>query len=663
MSEAMSCASPILTAAEIVPWFTVAELAEMRLPGVPGTKRGMQERVNVENWMSPEREGQTWRRREGSGGGYEFTPYALPLQAKAALMMRLNASQSVEGKAIYQDRQRADMWRRFESLPDALKDRARAALKVIDAVEALVMSGTRKSLAVMEVARLEGVGRTTIMNWYRDLHGVARGDWLAALAPRYVGKIEKAECSPEAWERIKADYLRLERPRFSDCYRRLEQDAPGMGWSLPSEKTLKRRIEALPAQLVVLAREGVDALKRMYPAQQRDRRCFHALEAVNADGHKWDVFVKWPDGTIGRPVMVAFQDLYSGMVLSWRVDRSENKEAVRLAFGDMVEEFGIPSFCYLDNGRNFASKWLTGGIENRFRFKIRDDDPVGILTQLGVEVHWTTPYSGQSKPIERCFRDFAQNIAKHPNFAGAWTGNTPMAKPENYASKAVPLDVFLQTIAGGIREHNARIGRRTAVCGGKLSFQQAFSASYAASPITRATAEQRRLWLMAAEAIRVDRRDGTLKLEENRFWADFLLPLRGQKVVVRFDPQNLQADLHVYRLDGVYLGAAECHEAVGFADANAAREHGQARRKFMRATREMLEAEKTLSLGELQAAYSKEIAAEDEKIEAKVVRPFRPVVQGNTALAIVEDEAAAIAREEEEEARDTRVRNVIQLRG
>ncbi|WP_245528436.1 transposase domain-containing protein [Gluconobacter morbifer] len=45
----------------------------------------------------------------------------------------------------------------------------------------------------------------------------------------------------------------------------------------------------------------------------------------------------------------------------------------------------------------------TGGIPNRFRFKVKEDEPVGIMTQLGVEVHWTTPYSGQSKPIERAW--------------------------------------------------------------------------------------------------------------------------------------------------------------------------------------------------------------------------------------------------------------------
>ena len=75
---------------------------------------------------------------------------------------------------------------------------------------------------------------------------------------------------------------------------------------------------AIPEHQRVLLRQGVDALRRMFPAQQRDRGVFHAMEAVNADGHTWDVFVKWPDQTVGRPHMVAFQDLYSGKILAWR---------------------------------------------------------------------------------------------------------------------------------------------------------------------------------------------------------------------------------------------------------------------------------------------------------------------------------------------------------
>ncbi|QRY97116.1 DDE-type integrase/transposase/recombinase [Sphingomonas paucimobilis] len=153
------------------------------------------------------------------------------------------------------------------------------------------------------------------------------------------------------------------------------------------------------------------------------------MEAVNIDGHKFDVFCRWPDGRIGRPMMVTIQDIYSRKILAWRVDESESALSTRLVFADLFTTWGIPKACLMDNGRAFASKTITGGAKTRFRFKIKDEEPTGVLTALGIAIHWATPYRGQSKPIERAFRDLCDTIAKHPALAGAYTGNKPDAKP------------------------------------------------------------------------------------------------------------------------------------------------------------------------------------------------------------------------------------------
>ncbi len=96
------------------------------------------------------------------------------------------------------------------------------------------------------------------------------------------------------------------------------------------------------------------------------------------DGHKLDVFVRvpWLDKPT-RLYLIGIQDLHSGKVLAWRLTDAETWEAVRLVIGDMVEQFGIPDKIFLDNGRAFASKWITGGSRTRFRFKIREEDRAG----------------------------------------------------------------------------------------------------------------------------------------------------------------------------------------------------------------------------------------------------------------------------------------------
>lgn len=241
-------------------WYSASQLAEMHLPGMPGTARGIQIRAESENWLAPEREGQTWRRRQGRGGGFEFTPYALPLSARVKLAVTEAPART---EAFTDKREREDLWRRYDGMPEALRRKAERALEVINAVETLVASGTRKTTAVMMVANETGVGQTTINNWYRDLRGLNRCDWLPALAPHYGAGGNAAECAPEAWEMLKTDYLRVEQPNFTDCYRRTKRVAAEHGWKMPSEKTMLRRMQALAPELLVLARQGVDALKRL----------------------------------------------------------------------------------------------------------------------------------------------------------------------------------------------------------------------------------------------------------------------------------------------------------------------------------------------------------------------------------------------------------------
>ncbi len=633
-------------------WFTAAELAELALPGMPTNRTAFNRLTQRGGWSHPDREWSEtenplgiWRKRVGRGGGVEYHLSLLPSQAQAKLLVDAKiaepaAASSAVTKAALGVQQ---MWEWFEKQPDKAKGKAATRLSVLDMVEAMVRNGQKKEIAVALIAVNQGIAGSSIWGWYGRVQGQDRPHWLPFLADRYVGRTREAEISPDAWEAFKGFYLRLEAPTLTRCYRDLEKLARENGWSVPSEKTLARKIEReIAAPVLVLTREGPDALKRMYPPMERDRSCFHALEAINGDGHKWDVFVLWPDGSVGRPMMVTFQDLYSNKILSWRVDKSENRESIRLALGDVVEQFGIPDHIWFDNTRAFANKALTGGASHRYRFKTRDEDPIGICEQMGINVHFTLPYSGQSKPVERAFRDVAHDMAKAPDFAGAYTGHSPDNKPANYGERAIPLDDFLKVAAREIAEWNARPGRRTKIAGGR-SFDQVFedSLTQAATLIRRATPEMARLWLLAAEGISAHSDDGSLRLLENRFWGEWLQEHRGEKLIVRFDPQNVLDGLHVYDLAGKYLGHAPVLEASGFADVNAAREHARQRNAFLKATKAMVAAERSMSALELAALLPEAEAPEAAHINPTVIHASFD----NTALAA----APTTARHQEQE--------------
>jgi putative transposase len=157
----------------------------------------------------------------------------------------------------------------------------------------------------------------------------------------------------------------------------------------------------------------------------------------------------------GAALLVLWIDLFSGLPLSRRVDRTENLDAVRLSFGDALS-YGIPAEVYLDNGRAFAAKWMSGRIKHRFRFKLMPEEPAGIFNLLGIKVHWTKPYHGQAKPIERFFREVKDRITKHPAFAGAYLGANPKDAPEHRGQRVIPIGVHKDRRSGNSSLERAR---------------------------------------------------------------------------------------------------------------------------------------------------------------------------------------------------------------
>ena len=499
-------------------FYTLAEIAAAKAPDLPGSMTSLKRLAEREGWRS--REGLCRKVPGQTKPVFEYHVSLLPPVAQARLSL-IHSAPANDDADVESDRRKA-LWERFEGLSRTQKDVCHQRLAAIETAEELERGGMSRTAAAFRACDRHGVRKSAFFDWRKRLAGVDREDWLAALAPGNKGGSEFAECHADAWTALKSDFLRPERPTFSSCYRRVRKAAKTEGWSpIPSERALRRRLDAeVPKSVQVLAREGRDAAKMLYPAQRRVRTHLHAMQAVNMDGHKLDVFVRMADGKIQRVHLVVLQDLHSGKIVAWRLAASENKVAVRLVIGDMVERHGIPDDIVLDNGRAFASKWISGGAPNRYRFKVRDEEPLGLITALGIKLHWTTPYAGQSKPIERAFRDLADEIAKHPFCAGAYTGNKPDAKPENYGSKAVPFDAFKAHVARQIAEHNARPGRTASACVGR-SFDDTFAASLAepSTLVKWPSPAQRALWLLAAEQIRAKKGSGEIHLFGNRYWA------------------------------------------------------------------------------------------------------------------------------------------------
>jgi hypothetical protein len=499
------------------------------------------------------------------------------------------------------------LWAHYERKPQKAKDEAARRLKALVAVEGLVVAGHGRGRARELVAAELGEHATTVYRWAKMVEAVDRADWLPALVASHCGRTVTAPVAPEAWAFLAADYLRRGKdgpPTFEACFQRLQRAADKHGWTVPSAKTLKRKLEReVPKAARVLARHGTDALDRLYPAQERDHEVFHALEAINGDGYTFEKYVKWPDGTVGRPCGWAWQDIYSSKILAIRLDQTENADMLRLSYGDVVESLGIPRKVWIDNTRAAANKWMTGGTPHRYRWKVKDDDPLGVFPLMGSKVHWATPAHGQAKPVERIFGigGFHEFVDRHPQFEGRGT----MGRP-------VPHQEFLDLVLSEIAAANARTGRRGKVQQGR-SFDECFAESYATAKIPTPTEAQQRLWMLVADKVMPDRTNGSFKMYggpqgDNRYWHEALTEFTGihrRPLVVRFDPENLKTSVHVYTLDGRYLCEAPCVEAAGFDDTEAARAHARAKGQFKKAAKASLAAVERMSALEAAALLPK----------------------------------------------------------
>lgn len=339
------------------------------------------------------------------------------------------------------------------------------------------------------------------------------------------------------------------------------------------------------------------------------------------------------------------------MILAYRTDLSENTDMIRLALLDVVSKYGIPEHITIDNTRAAANKTMTGGVKNRYRFKVQEDEVQGIIPALGIQLHWTSIQfgkgRGQAKPIERAFSHggLGELVDLHPSLAGYFTGRNAYSKPE-YEEKpqgGVAYETFILALEEGIQMFNERLKRETEICQGELSFKQAFERDIQLTTLRKPTAEQMRLLLTLHEEVTL-KADGTFTLKaggkvnglQNTYSAYELIGTHYKQVVVRFDPNDLQNKVWVYTRDGRFLAEAQCQQATAFDNTQAAREHNRKMREFVRHTKKAAKAQLSISIQEA-ATYLPDVEIEDAELEEsteKVAFNWANLVDGNTVKTV-----------------------------
>ncbi len=183
-----------MAAAPSPEWMTAQEIAEARLPGLPGTKRGVNRTAEREGWSL---NAKAARRRtgRGGGGGFEYHVSLLPEAAQAALAERARAARLGD----------------FSSLPESSKMEARRRAGILEQMEAWTRGGMSRTEAAREAASAADVQVRSIWRWLAEvagLEGEARLVKLAPQNPRAAGAAGAAQLLGEAEEARKWDAVR-----------------------------------------------------------------------------------------------------------------------------------------------------------------------------------------------------------------------------------------------------------------------------------------------------------------------------------------------------------------------------------------------------------------------------------------------------------------------
>ena len=543
------------------------------------------------------------------------------------------------------------LWERFNRATPTNRDRATKAVAVLMAFERMKAEGKKIDSEIIPALRVEyenGVSKATLWRWRRAVQGQRRDIWAPLLLADWQGKLP-CEIPEAVWSHFMEQWGTTSGASDKACYDRTVIWAKANGFeSLPSCDTFRKRLKQIPLPVRVKLRQGEKALEELYPSMRRNYLSLKVHEMWCSDGHVINVHCRWPDGYVGRPVMVAWVDLRTRVFLGWRVDKSENADIIRLAFMDAARTAqALPEVVYLDNGRAFTDKGNTGGTPTRYRGKVLADDPTGLFASLAIPVDWSKPRNGREKPLESHWRVIADRTARRPEFVGAYCGKDALSKPEDFdKAKAVPIELILEAIAEELEMYHNRANRGDGMDG--RAPREVYEELIQHTPVRTPTARQLSACLKRRESVKPDR-NGVFTILGNKYWSEATVALERVSYTVAYDPDDLHADIEISKGDR-FMCTAQIKEKSGFRDRSAMREYRKTRNEWKKSIKQQAKAALDLVRAELAMDEASE-AFLDTQAKAvlpvpKVVAPVRTEGVTMPPLKVVEDDTEVLSDEE-----------------
>ena len=365
---------------------------------------------------------------------------------------------------------------------------------------------------------------------------------VAALIDRRGGRNRgKDAIPPEAWNLFNSLYMTQQQRGVRLCYDMTKLEYP----DIPSCKAFERKVKTIPMYAILRYREGLKAFTDALPYMERSKLDIASNDIWFSDHHLVDVFVKGADGTrVIRPWLTVFFDARSNRVVSFLVRNADpNATAVKKCFRLGVEQNGVPNEVYFDNGKDYRSSSFS------------KDYPMSLVNQLGVGTIYATPYHGAAKTVERFFGTFTNRFSRRFK---TYTGCNAKIRPEEMQIPnkeilplAPTLDDFIAQLSAYIDEYNQT--PNSGIDMDNKCPDQVYAENLTKKQVVRDRDALRLLCGNTEE--RVVNKSG-VSIKNNHYYNDALLSHMGERVMVVYDPDNIEK-MAVFDMKGRAICLAE----------------------------------------------------------------------------------------------------------
>jgi putative transposase len=549
---------------ELKTHYSAAELAEMKLPAMPGTPQNVLAAAKKNGWVA---------RKRLSGKGLEYALSSLPDAAVRAIKDRLVKSMvaapvvSVPALPMKAAQMELALTSRQQTVEGARKG-------VLVAIERLMAGcGVTREAAIhtlltqakagtldphlerMLCAAHDGRGRKGDSPYpsVRSIKGWRALEKQGQLAPKTA---VSTVLEIPAWAKSFLTYWQLpSKPSVAHAYEQFQRDWTDKAEDIPSVHQVRRFIGKLGNVSREVGRMGPREMKNIKPFIRRDISLLQPNDVWTADGHTFDAEVQHPmHGRPFRPEITAIIDVATRRIIGWSVSLAESALAVLDAITHAVTREGLMAIFYVDNGSGYKNDMLR-------------NESTGIIGRLGVDMHFARPYNSQGKGvIERPWKSVFVRAAKElPSYIGADMDREAKLSQFKITRKAIKAGgsvsliswpQFIAFINQHIADYNARPHRSLNGISPDMKLAEFVAMGW--EPTRLQPGEE--AYLFRPQVERTINR-GEVSVFGNRYFSNELKEFHGDRLRIGYDV-NDAGQVWIYADDGRLICTAEWNANV-----------------------------------------------------------------------------------------------------